>query len=105
MGLPKTGIQVATKRGYMILTYSFIFHSQSRFLEHDLGEVSPANDVTWQEDEGITSSHRFMARPDFGVNSGGGGKKFREVQQSSSRPPWEVRGLRTGQSQRPHVYI
>lgn len=24
---------------------------ESRFLEHDLGEVSPANDVTWQEDE------------------------------------------------------
>ena len=44
------------------------FYLQSRFLDHDPGEVSPANDVTWQEDEGkvdiqcksmTTASHRL----------------------------------------------
>jgi hypothetical protein len=31
------------------------------------------------------------ARPDFGGNSGGGGKNLGEVQQSSPRRPWKVR--------------
>ena len=39
----------------------------------------------------------FRTRPVFGGNSGGGGKKLREVQRSSLRP------LRTGQSQRRDV--
>jgi hypothetical protein len=30
-------------------------------------------------------------RPDFGGNSGGGGKNLGEVERSSSRPPWKVR--------------
>ena len=36
--------------------------------------------------------------PDFGGNSGGGGKKFAGVQRSSSRPRRKL-GLRMGQSQ------
>ena len=31
------------------------------------------------------------SRPDFGGNSGGGGKNLGKVQRSSSRPPWKVR--------------
>jgi hypothetical protein len=31
------------------------------------------------------------SRPDFGGSSGGGGKNLGEVQQSSSRTPWNVK--------------
>jgi hypothetical protein len=36
-------------------------------------------------------STQLKPRPDFGGNSGGGGKNLGEVQRSNSRPSWKVR--------------
>jgi hypothetical protein len=46
----------------------------------------------------LDSKFPSTIRPDFGGNSGGGGKNLGEVQQSSSRPHGKL-GLRMAQSQ------